>query len=164
MRVQLVVLPLLVVLAGCPEPARKPLPTSRPHSSGEERRTHPFKAPALVGTVEGTRYYLDLEGGTRPVLVETDAKNRTLGHAYLASKPDKAFADTDVVILASADTVYCYDTLRHELRWQANYSDRGYEHDFDVDAVVRRGGKLDVIFAGKTSETLDIQTGQKTVP
>jgi hypothetical protein len=64
------------------------------------------------------------------------------------------------VLVASNDTVWCYDAARHELRWEMSYADRGQ----DVDELVRRGDKLDVIFAGKLSETLSLQTGQKTVP
>jgi hypothetical protein len=158
---------LLVALAGCKEePPRKPLPSRSEQRSGEERRSHALRAPGPVGTVEGTRFYVDLQADRpealtkRPVLVETDARNRTIGHAYLSTTPNKGFVDLDIVVVASNDTVYCYDNARHELRWEMNYADRGY----DVDELVRRGGKLDVIFAGKLTETLSLATGQKTIP
>lgn len=163
------VLILLVValLSGCKEePVRKPTPSRGNPRASEERRSRPIRTPGDVGVVEGTRFFIEMQadrpesGVKRPVLVETDARNRAIGHAYLSGSPNKGFADLDIVIVASNETVWCYDAARHELRWEISYADRG----FDVDELVRRGGKLDVIFAGKQSETLSLQTGQKTIP
>jgi hypothetical protein len=96
----------------------------------------------------------------RPVLVEVDERRREVGHAFLNGPPDKGFVDLDVVVLATRDTVTCYDTTRHEVRWEVSYADRGLE----IDELVRRRTKLDVNFAGRASETLNLATGLKTVP
>jgi hypothetical protein len=163
-------LPLLALLvvagAGCPaEPVRHTTPASPPRQT-EERRSHAIATPGLAGTVEGTEYWIDLQSDhpdaleKRPVLVEVDARHRTVGHAYLSATPTKGFVDYDLVLLASSDTVFCYDCARHELRWETNLADRG----LDVDELVRRGPKLDVHFAGRVTETLSLATGEKTIP
>jgi hypothetical protein len=157
---------LAVLLVGCPEePVRHTSPAPRQRAS-EERRSRPITSPGTVGMLDGTRYYVDLQADRpdalvkRPVLVEVDEHRREVGHAYLNGAPDKGFVDLDVVVLATRDSVTCYDTARHEVRWEVSYADRGLE----VDELVRRGAKLDVHFAGKSTETLSLATGLKTIP
>jgi hypothetical protein len=154
------------LLAACvEEPVHRSAPAAQRRTS-DERRSRPFTTPGTIGMVEGTRYFVDLQADRpdalvkRPVLVEVDEKKREVGHAYLNGAPDKGIVDVDVVVLASRDTVTCYDAYRHEVRWEASYADRGLE----IDELVRRGSKLDVYFAGRLNETLSLATGQKTVP
>ncbi len=163
-----VVWPALVacLLAGCVEEPTRRSPPAAQRRTPEERRSHAFTTPGTVGMVEGTRYFVDLQADRpdalvkRPVLVEVDDRKREVGHAYLNGAPNKGFVDLDVVVLATRDTVTCYDAARHEVRWETSYADRGLE----IDELVRRGAKLDVYFAGKLNETLSLATGQKTLP
>jgi hypothetical protein len=147
------------------EPVRK---STAPRSGREadEHRSHAVRAPGLVGAIGDERFFAEMEGTAdadmkRPVLIEEDVKHRQIAHAYLSGAPIRGLVDYDVVLVATQDaTVVCYDCGRHEIRWEKSFADRGW----DIDELVRRGDKIDVVFAGKTTETISVLTGDRSLP
>ncbi|MBI3724393.1 hypothetical protein HY251_10635 [bacterium] len=155
-----------IVVAGCVQeaPVRKTRPPDRPARAPEERRARPISTPGSIGSAGDSQFYMVLQrdrpeaARERPVLVEEDARRREVGAAYLSGPAVLGFVDRDVVVVATKDELTCYDVARHETRWSRTFDGRA------VDDFVRRADRLEVSLEGGTTVTLNLATGERSLP